>query len=79
MEDNGIASTKGTISKMYYDKGYCFIAGEDKRDYFAHYTHFLRSSIAFRHVREGMTVLFTPQDNENPKLGPKAMDIRLDC
>lgn len=68
---------KGTVSKIYFDKGYCFIAGEDKRDYFAHYSFFLRSSIAFKHVREGMNVDFTPQENEDPKQGPKALDVKL--
>lgn len=68
---------QGTVSRCYYDKGYCFIAGNDKRDYFAHYSFFLRSSIAFRHVREGMTVSFLPEENEDPKQGPKAKDVVL--
>lgn len=67
----------GTIGKVYYDKGYCFISGDDARDYFAHYSFFLRSSIAFRHVREGMKVKFTPEENEDKKQGPKAKDVHL--
>lgn len=67
----------GTVGKCYYDKGYCFIAGADKRDYFAHYSFFLRSSIAFKHVREGMNVNFLPEENEDPKQGPKAKDVKL--
>lgn len=70
-------SLEGTIGKVYYDKGYCFIAGNDNRDYFAHYSFFLRNSIAFRHVREGMKVKFKPEENEDPKQGPKALDVSL--
>lgn len=68
---------KGSVTKIYYDKGYCFIAGEDNRDYFAHYSHVLRSSIAFRHLREGHKVSFTPQENDDPRQGPKAMQVEL--
>lgn len=70
-------SVLGTVGKCYFDKGYCFIAGDDKRDYFAHFSFFLRSSIAFRHVREGMRVEFNPEENDDPKQGPKAKEIRL--
>jgi cold shock CspA family protein len=75
--ENQTKKVEGTVGKIYYDKGYCFIQGEDKRDYFAHYSFFLRSSIAFRHVREGMKVSFTPLENEDPQQGPKATQISL--
>lgn len=63
---------KGTIKKLVQEKGFGFIVGEDKIDYFLH-----RSALkncAFEDLHVGDEVEF--EDAEGPK-GPRAEDIFL--
>lgn len=50
----------GRVIKVNVMKGYGFIEGEDKRDYFFHFRDVDRSGKAFRHIVNGDAVVFEP-------------------
>lgn len=65
----------GIVHKINQTKGFCFVEGEDKRDYFVHWQSVLRSSIAFRNIELGMQLKFTPNENPDPKKAPFGTDV----
>jgi CspA family cold shock protein len=62
----------GVVRKLFLDKGFAFIEGQDQRDYFLHWSKVLRSSVPFRNMKEGEIVQF---DSEEGAQGPKAMNV----
>ena len=57
METNNVMT--GKVTRVVIAKGYGFIAGDDKKDYFFHMSSVDPASIAFRHLTEGVPVSFT--------------------
>ena len=62
---------QGVIKKLISDKGFGFIAGEDKNDLFFH--HSAVEDGEFETLREGQSVEFTV--GSGPK-GPRAESVR---
>lgn len=62
----------GFVRKLFADKGYAFIEGQDQRDYFLHWSKVSRASVPFRNMREGDIVSF---DFEEGDQGPKALNV----
>lgn len=67
---------EGKVIKINVEKGYGFIAGEDKRDYFFHLRDLNRSGKAFRHIVNGDSVTFRPGEGK-PNGCPRAFEV--DC
>lgn len=67
----------GKITRVVISKGFGFIAGDDKRDYFFHMTSVDPASIAFRHMKEGTTVAFTIHPPVSPGKNLQAKDVTL--
>jgi CspA family cold shock protein len=63
---------EGFVRKLFTDKGFAFIEGEDQRDYFLHWSKVSRNSVPFRNMREGDKVRFNVEEGEQ---GPKALDV----
>lgn len=63
---------QGYVRKLFQDKGFAFIEGEDQRDYFLHWSKVLRSSVPFRNMVENDVVSF---DVEEGNQGPKALNV----
>jgi CspA family cold shock protein len=61
---------KGTIKTLKADKGFCFILGEDGKEYFGHRTAFKNAKLD--EVREGDEVEFEEADSAK---GLRAEDI----
>ena len=61
---------KGTVKFYNAQKGFGFITGEDKTDYFVHQTSIKMEG--FRMLRQNQTVTFTPTTEEK---GPAAIDV----
>ena len=61
---------EGTVKWFNADKGYGFIAGEDQRDYFAHFGEI--QTEGYKKLKEGQAVTFEVEDG--PK-GPAAKNI----
>jgi len=62
----------GTISKVISDKGFGFIQGEDRQEYFMHRSA-VRDSV-FEQLREGQTVVF---DAGRGDKGLRAENVRV--
>ena len=62
----------GTISKVISDKGFGFIQGEDRQEYFMHRSA-VRNGSVFEQLREGDGVEFEVVDS--PK-GPRAANVK---
>lgn len=60
----------GTIKRVYAEKGFGFIVGEDKVEYFFHRSSLKNVDIS--ELQEGREVTF--EDAEGPK-GPRAEDV----
>lgn len=68
----------GKVLKVNQSSGYAFISCvEDGRDYFAHHSQVMRGSIAFRNLKEGMSVTFSPKENPDISKGPIAERVIL--
>lgn len=63
---------KGSVKWFSDEKGYGFIAGDDGRDYFAHFSGILQDG--FKSLAEGQRVSFDLEDTEK---GPKAINITV--
>jgi len=63
----------GTISKVISDKGFGFIQGEDRQEYFMHRSA-VRDGSAFEQLREGQAVVF---DAGRGDKGLRAENVRL--
>lgn len=63
---------QGYVRKIFQEKGFAFIEGEDQRDYFLHWSKVLRSSVPFRNMVENDKVTF---DVEEGAQGPKALNV----
>lgn len=68
---------KATIRRINVQKGFAFAEGEDNRDYFIHFSEVMRSSIAFRLLKEGLVVQGTVKENEDPRKAPKLEGVTL--
>ena len=62
----------GYVRKLFQEKGFAFIEGEDQRDYFLHWSKVSRNSVPFRNMVEGDKVSF---DVEEGSQGPKALNV----
>lgn len=63
---------KGVIRKIL--DGYGFIAGNDGRDYFLHWTQMIKGGKGLRELVIGDRVMFTPVMGEK---GPRALDVKV--
>lgn len=61
---------KGVVRKLR--EGYGFIAGNDGKDYFLHWTQMMKDTKNFRELQIGDRVEFTPLMGEK---GPRAIDV----
>jgi len=66
----------GNIHKIIIDKGFAFAEGDDKRDYFIHWSALQRSSIAFRNLEIGMRMEFDAEENEDKTKAPRAINVK---
>lgn len=75
MENNNVMT--GKITRVVIAKGYGFIAGDDKKDYFFHMSSVDPASIAFRHLKENDPVSFTihPAIAEKKNLQAKEVTV----
>ncbi len=62
----------GTIKTIHPDKGFGFIIGEDRREYFFHRSSL--KNVSFEQLVKGQDVSF--EECESDK-GPRAEDIRV--
>lgn len=62
----------GTVRRIFQDKGFAFIEGEDQRDYFCHWSKVQRKSVPFRNIKEGDLVEFSFEEGDR---GPRALDV----
>lgn len=62
---------KGTVVRIYLNKGYCFVRGEDRISRFAHASDFAKQE-EFDVLREGQAVRFVPVVTEK---GPRATKL----
>ena len=62
----------GVVRKLFSEKGFAFIEGDDQRDYFLHWSKVSRNSVPFRNMVEGDKVTF---DSEEGNQGPKALNV----
>lgn len=62
----------GTVKWFNTEKGYGFIAGDDGRDAFVHWSNI--TGTGFRNLVEGQRVCFDAEDAEK---GPQAMNVFL--
>jgi CspA family cold shock protein len=63
---------RGFVRKLFSEKGFAFVEGEDERDYFLHWSKVSRASVPFRNIKEGDKVTF---DHEEGDQGPKALNV----
>lgn len=66
-----MAAMEGHVKWFATDKGYGYITGDDKVDYFVYYAEIVMK--AFKDLDKGQRVSFTPKDT--PK-GLTAVDVR---
>ncbi len=65
----------GTINGVRYDKGFGFIAGDDRKAYFFHMSAVDHTSgVGFHDLERGDRVSFEPTESER---GPRAEDVSL--
>lgn len=62
---------RGAVVTIYYNRGFCFVRGEDMLSRFVHATWVLDRK--FDTLAEGTEVEFEPRDGER---GPQAYDVR---
>lgn len=62
----------GIVRKLFQEKGFAFVEGDDQRDYFLHWSKVSRNSVPFRNMKEGDRVTF---DHEEGSQGPKALNV----
>lgn len=62
--------TKGTVKWFNTEKGYGFIAGDDGRDVFVHWSNI--TGTGYRNLVEGQQVGFDTEDTEK---GPQAVNV----
>lgn len=65
---------EGQIVKLMMGKGFGFIRGEDKKEYFFHHSALVERAIKFEALREGQPVQFSPSRSEK---GLRAEDVIL--
>lgn len=63
---------QGTVKNVNIDKGFCFIKGEDGKEYFCHRSALKNAKI--EDLDRGREVTF--EDAEGPK-GPRAEDVYI--
>ena len=69
---NQASIMNGVVRKLFSEKGFAFIEGDDQRDYFLHWSKVSRNSVPFRNMVEGDKVSF---DSEEGTQGPKALNV----
>jgi cold shock protein len=62
----------GYVRKIFLEKGFAFVEGEDERDYFLHWSKVSRNSVPFRNIKENDKVTFDFEEGTN---GPKAFNV----
>ena len=67
---------RGTVTRLYLNKGFAFVRGSDRLSRFAHVSEF-RNQREFDTLREGQSIEFTPFEDKKATKGNglKAMDI----
>lgn len=65
---------KGTVGKLNFKKQYVFIAGDDGRDYFAHFNNFEDAFLPCDESLIGQRVAFDPAPGL-PGKAPQAINV----
>jgi cold shock CspA family protein len=66
---------RGEVRTVNLDRGFGFIAAEDRRDYFFHFDNVLKGTISPQRLVIGDKVLFNIQENEDLKRNPQAINV----
>jgi hypothetical protein len=64
----------GTVKRIFPNRGYCWLAGDDGVDYFGHQTHF-QNGIKVSSTWVGQRCTFIPGVNEGRDNKPMATNI----
>lgn len=67
---------KGVVTKVFHNRGFAFIRGEDNVSRFAHCRAFVLP-VAFDMLREGDIVTFEPSDEGSKGNGERAVEVRV--
>ena len=66
---------KGEVRVLNVQRGFGFIAAEDRRDYFFHFNNVLKGTISPQRFVVGDLVTFNVIENEDLKKNPQAVDV----
>ena len=79
MNESNTPSMTGKVSRLFIGKGYGFIAGDDKKDYFFHMSGVNPEAIAFRHIEIGSAVKFDIYPPLSPGKNLQAKNIYVNA
>jgi len=69
--------TRGEVRVINFERGFGFIAADDRRDYFFHFDNVLKGTISPQRLVIGDKVLFNIQENEDLKRNPQAINVEF--
>ena len=65
----------GEVRVLNVKRGFGFIAGSDRRDFFFHFNNVLKGTISPQRFQVGDNVTFNVVENEDLKKNPQAVDV----
>jgi cold shock CspA family protein len=65
----------GEVRVLNVKRGFGFIAGSDRRDFFFHFNNVLKGTISPQRFAVGDKVTFNVVENEDLKKNPQAVDV----
>ena len=65
----------GEVRVLNVKRGFGFIAGSDRRDFFFHFNNVLKGTISPQRFQVGDQVTFNVVENEDLKKNPQAVDV----
>ena len=65
----------GEVRVLNVKRGFGFIAGSDRRDFFFHFNNVLKGTISPQRFQVGDQVTFSVVENEDLKKNPQAVDV----
>jgi cold shock CspA family protein len=68
---------QGEVKVVNIARGFGFISGEDRRDYFFHFNNVLKGTISPHKLVPGDHVAFDILENEDLKRNPQAINVRF--
>ena len=68
---------QGEVRVINGERGFGFIAAEDRRDYFFHFNNVLKGTISPQRLVIGDKVIFNVLENEDLKRNPQAVDVEF--